>query len=148
MVDDITLPFLLDTGTTVSLLNLTTWKGLFYKPLGPASWGENSASVHVPRVTPRYGFNLFDNLGFTLLDTTGSEIHSDLHCSTSKAAKKPPHCLHPLSSPHGRPNSNVMQALCRSPLALCNDISSELQGMRIDGIIEQVKVLHVGYPIW
>ncbi|XP_062373903.1 uncharacterized protein K02A2.6-like [Sardina pilchardus] len=170
MLDDVTLPLLLDTGATVSLLNLVTYKRFFsHKPLGPASttlrgYGNSEIDIvgslqlpvryggkalptftfHVSRHgTNLLGLDLFNGLGFTLLDTTGSEIHTvatpehqqwptlfdGVGCLTAFAHQ-------PLVDHTVTP---VVQPLRRSPLALRDDISSELRRMLDEDIIERVN---------
>lgn len=167
---DVTLPLLLYTGATVLLLNLSTWKGFFsHKRLDPASTtlhGYGNSKIYIVglvRLPVRYGdkilplfrfhfshhgasllgLDLFSGLGFTLLDTTGSEIHTvaspwqqqwpglfdGLGCLTAFAHQ-------PMVDPNVTP---VMQPLRRSPLALRDDIAAELQRMLDDDIIEQVN---------
>lgn len=170
MVNGVTLPLLLDTGATVSLLNWSTWKNFFSdKPLAPASttlrgYGNSNidlmGTVTLPvrygdKTLPKFtfhvarhganllGLDLFSGLGFTLLDTTGSEIHTvaspwrqqwvmlfdGLGCLSAFAHQ-------PMVDPTVR---SVMQPLRRSPLALRDDITAELQRMLEGDIIEQVN---------
>ena len=89
------------------------------------------------------GLDLFHNLGFTLLDTTGSEIRTvatlwqqqwpalfeGLGCATAFSHQ-------PLVDPNVTP---VVQPLPHSPLALRDDITAELKRMLDDDIIEQVN---------
>jgi len=93
---------LLDTGATVFLLNLVTYTQFFpHEPLGPPTttcgyanseidivgslqlpvmYGEKTLPAFrfnvAHRGTNLLGLDLFNGLGFTLLDTTGSEIHT------------------------------------------------------------------------
>ncbi|KAK0152341.1 hypothetical protein N1851_006252 [Merluccius polli] len=103
MIGDVTLPLLLDTGATVSLLNLTTYTQFFSRePLGqptttlrgyanskidivgslqlPVKYGEKTLPLFRFNIarhgTNLLGLDLFNSLGFTLLDTAGSEIHT------------------------------------------------------------------------
>ncbi|KAJ8332635.1 hypothetical protein SKAU_G00424240 [Synaphobranchus kaupii] len=157
-----------DTGATVSLLNLVTCTRFFsHESMGPpsttlrgyanseidivgslqlpVSYGEKTLPAfrfHVARHgTNLLGLDLFNGLGFTLLDTTGSEIHA---VATPWQQQWPAlfsgvGCLEtfthqPLLDPTVTP---VIQPLRRSPLALRDDISAELQRMLDDDIIEQ-----------
>lgn len=170
MVGDVTLPLLLDTGATVSLLNLATYTHFFSQEalappcttlrgyanstidiVGslqlPVRYGEKTLPAfrfHIARHgTNLLGLDLFTSLGFALLDTTGSEIHtvatpwqqqwpalfSGVGCLQTFAHQ-------PLLDPKVVP---VIQPLRRSPLALRDDISTELQRMLDDDIIEQVN---------
>ncbi|KAK0135792.1 hypothetical protein N1851_028356 [Merluccius polli] len=103
MIGDVTLPLLLDTGATVSLLNLTTYTQFFSRePLGqptttlrgyanskidivgslqlPVKYSEKTLPLFRFNIarhgTNLLGLDLFNSLGFTLLDTAGSEIHT------------------------------------------------------------------------
>ena len=170
LVGDVTLPLLLDTGATVSLLNLTTYTQFFSRePLGqptttlrgyanskidivgslqlPVKYGEKTLPLFRFNIarhgTNLLGLDLFNSLGFTPLDTAGSEIHtvaipwqqqwpmlfSGVGCLDVFAHQ-------PLLDPQVTP---VIQPLHRSPLALRDDISSELQSMLDGDIIEQVN---------
>ena len=170
MVGDVTLPLLLDTGATVSLLNLATYTQFFsHEPMGqptttlrgyanskidivgslqlPVKYGEKTLPLFRFNIarhgTNLLGLDLFNSLGFTLLDTAGSEIHtvtipwqqqwpmlfSGVGCLDVFAHQ-------PLLDPQV---TSVIQPLRRSPLALRDDISSELQSMLDGDIIEQVN---------
>ena len=103
MVGDVTLLLLLDTGATVSLLNLTTYTQFFSRePLGqptttlrgyanskidivgslqlPVKYGDKTLPLFRFNIarhgTNLLGLDLFNSLGFTLLDQAGSEIHT------------------------------------------------------------------------
>lgn len=96
-----------------------------------------------PHGTNLLGLDLFNSLGFTLLDTAGSEIHTIAIPWQQQWAMlfSGVGCLHvfahqPLLDPQVTP---VIQPLRRSPLALRDDISSELQSMLDGDIIEQVN---------
>jgi len=111
----------------------------------PVRYGEKTLPAFrfnvARRGTNLLGLDLFNCLGFTLLDTTGSEIHtvfipwqqqwpalfSSVGCFEIFAHQ-------PLIDPMVTP---VIQPLRRSPLALRDDISSELQSMLDGDIIEQ-----------
>lgn len=113
----------------------------------PVKYGDKTLPVFRFNVarhgTNLLGLDLFTSLGFALLDTTGSEINavaipwqqqwpalfSGVGCLVGFAHQ-------PLLDPTVTP---VIQPLRRSPLALRDDISAQLQSMLDDDIIEQVN---------
>ncbi|KAJ8332777.1 hypothetical protein SKAU_G00416730 [Synaphobranchus kaupii] len=156
-----------DTGATVSLLNLAIYMQFFsHEPLGPPTttlggyanseidivgsfqlpvrYGEKTLPVfwfNIARHGTNLGLDLFNGLGFTLLYTAGSEIHTVAIPWQQQWPAVFSGCLdvfahQPLLDPKVTP---VIQPLRCSPLALHNDISSQLQSMLDDDIIEQVN---------
>ncbi|KAJ8332617.1 hypothetical protein SKAU_G00424060 [Synaphobranchus kaupii] len=117
MVGDVTLPLLLDTGATVSLLNLVTYTRFFsHESMGP------------PSTTLRgYANSEIDIVGSLQLPQQWPALFSGVGCLETFTHQ-------PLLDPTVTP---VIQPLRRSPLALRDDISAELQRMLDDDIIEQ-----------
>ncbi|KAJ8332775.1 hypothetical protein SKAU_G00416710 [Synaphobranchus kaupii] len=111
----------------------------------PVSYGEKTLPVFRFNIarhgTNLLGLDLFNGLGFTLLYTAGSEIHTVAIPWQQQWPVLFSGCLdvfahQPLLDPKVTP---VIQPLRRSPLALHDDISSQQQSMLDDDIIEQVN---------
>ncbi|KAJ8332771.1 hypothetical protein SKAU_G00416720 [Synaphobranchus kaupii] len=157
-----------DTGATVSLLNLATYMQFFtHEPLGPPTttlggyanaeidivgslqlpvrYGEKTLPVFRFNIarhgTNLLGLDLFNGLGFTLLYTADSEIHTIAIPWQQQWPVLFSGCLNvfahqPLLDPKV---TFVIQPLRCSPLALHDDISSQQLSMLDDDIIEQVN---------
>ena len=168
-LDGVRLPLLLDTGASRSLLNASTVRQLF--PLrtltadaetlygyghtkigmvGTITFTVNYGTRTLPSFTFQVarqganlmGYDLFCDLGFSLMDNTGSTIFTvsppwqqrwpslftGLGCLTAFNHQ-------PLLDPEVRP---VIQPLRRLPLALRDEVTTELQKLLEAGIIERV----------
>ncbi len=168
-LNDVCIPLLLDTGASVSLLNADTYREFFYSlPLGAPSTalcGYGNSKIEIlgsleltvcygTKTLPSFvfhvakkganlmGLDLFDALGFTLVDSGGAAI---LAVTTTWQQQWPAlfkglGCLttfnhQPLLNPTVTP---VIQALRRIPLALRDGVTVELQRLQAAGIIEPV----------
>lgn len=169
-LNDVCIPLLVDTGASVSLLNMHTYNSFFSAlPLSAPTtslsaygdakidlvgsiklavgYGNKVVSSFLFQVSRRganlMGLDLFSALGFSLVDTKGTAI---LAVTTSWQQKWPLlfeglGCLttfahQPLLNPDIKP---VIQPLRRIPLALRDDVTTELKQMLDDGVIEAVN---------
>ncbi|KAK5895592.1 hypothetical protein CgunFtcFv8_009272 [Champsocephalus gunnari] len=168
-LDGVCLPLLLDTGASKSLLNVSTVRRLFplrtitadaedlygdgHSKIGMAGtitlavrYGTKALPAFTFQVSHQganlMGFDLFCELGFTLVDNSGAAIlsvgspwhqrwpalFSGLGCLTAFDHQ-------PLLKPEVHP---VIQPIRRLPLTLRDDVTAELQKLLDAGIIERI----------